>query len=469
MRISSGIESLDIILNGGFLPKRSYLIRGGPGSGKTTFCLHFLIEGVKNNENVLFITFGEPSEKIKENAKAIGLSPEGIVFLDLAPSEEFFVKDQTYDIFSPADVERGPTVKTIVETVEKVKPSRVVIDSVTYLRFLAPDVYQYRKQVLSLIDFLTDRGATVLFTSESGVIPDDDLQFIADGVIDLIMEMIGVDIYRRLSVKKFRGSSFLPGYHLIRIGHGGIRIYPRILPQKIERKHIGEKISTGIKELDEMTNGGINRQTITVISGAAGTGKTTLAMRIAYEAALRGENVTYYAFEEDPAIILSRAKKVGMERIRELVEKSLIKIVFAESLKFAPEEALHITLKDLRERNTKLVIIDSLNGAELALVGAEDKRRPIQAILRNLVANGATVILIDEFEANSRGFTRLGVSYLADNIIVLGHYVKDGVTRKYIRVVKMRLSKFSPEIRDFEITSEGIKIGERVKEVQKLC
>lgn len=185
-KISSGIKGLDYILNGGYFEYNSYLIAGGPGSGKTTVCLHFLEEGDKKGEPCLFITLWEKEEQIRSNASLLGLNLKNLEFLDLSPSAEFFTELESYDIFSPAEVEREPITKAIKSKIEFLKPKRVAIDSMTQFRYLSTDVFQFRKQVLSFLRFLNESGATVLFTAEaSSDAPDDDLRFLADGIIDL--------------------------------------------------------------------------------------------------------------------------------------------------------------------------------------------------------------------------------------------------------------------------------------------
>ena len=147
-RVSTGVAGLDEIINQGFVPQRVYLVRGGPGSGKSTLGLHFLTAGASNGEKVLFITLGEPESQVRKNAQRIGFDLKGVSFLDLAPTPEFFTEAGSYDIFSPDEVERGPTTQKIKEEVERLKPVRVFVDSATQFRYLATDPFQFRKQML---------------------------------------------------------------------------------------------------------------------------------------------------------------------------------------------------------------------------------------------------------------------------------------------------------------------------------
>ncbi|MEM4155188.1 MAG: ATPase domain-containing protein [Archaeoglobaceae archaeon] len=219
MKISSGIEGLDKLMMGGFLKGRAYYIKGESGTGRTTLGLQFLIEGAKKGERVLFITLTESAEYIKENSKNLFLEIEGIDFLDLTPSSEYY--RSAYDIFHPGEVERERIFEEIMRKVEEIKPQRVFIDSISEFRRLVPDAFVHKRQVISFIKFLNSIGATVLFTSETTQeTPDQDLEFIADGIIELKRDENGL----KITVRKTRGSDFISGWHRMEIGEEGIKI-----------------------------------------------------------------------------------------------------------------------------------------------------------------------------------------------------------------------------------------------------
>jgi circadian clock protein KaiC len=156
-RCPTGVTGLDEVLHGGLVPRRAYLARGGPGTGKTTLGLHFLRTGLAVGQRTLLLTLEFNEKQLRTDAAAQGLDLEGVQVLDLSPSREFFAQNRSYDIFSPADVERDPTTRRIVQTVEELRPERVFVDAITTLRYLTPDPFQFRKQALS---FLTlPRGA----------------------------------------------------------------------------------------------------------------------------------------------------------------------------------------------------------------------------------------------------------------------------------------------------------------------
>src|SRR3984893_14591849 len=174
-RLSTGVAVLDEVLRGGLFPHRSYLVRGTAGTGKTTLGLHFLTAGAANGEKSLLITLGTPEARIRLDAETFGFDLTGIQIIDLTPAADFFAKAKTYDIFTPADVERKPIVQTITEQIEKHKPQRVFVDAVTQFRYLSSNPQQFHKETLAFLHYLNDKQSTVLLTSEySDATPDAD-------------------------------------------------------------------------------------------------------------------------------------------------------------------------------------------------------------------------------------------------------------------------------------------------------
>ncbi|ROQ93611.1 ATPase domain-containing protein [Desulfosoma caldarium] len=455
-RLSTGIKGLDEILAGGLLPGRAYLLHGGPGTGKTTLGLHFLVAGAAQGERALFITLEEWETSLRKNAAAVGLDLSGIDFLDISPGPEYFCRVQTYDIFAPAEVEREPLTETITEAVERIHPVRVFIDSLTQFRYLSSDVFQFRKQVLSFLQFLTQQGATVVFTSEySPDHPDDDLQFMADGIIELDCEEGG----RSVSIRKFRGSSFKGGKHSMVLTSRGMAVFPRLIPEEHGREFLAEAISTEIPELDALMHGGVERGTISIITGPSGVGKTTLGILFMKEAARRGERSVMYSFEESLEPLIHRSEAVKIP-VRSMLEKGTLSVVQVEPLRYTSNEFAWMVRREVEEKNARIVMIDSLSGYRLSLRGG-DLVSHLHALCKYLSNMGVTVFLINEVEAITGDFkpTELGISYLADNIVILRYLEMAGELRKAIGVLKKRLSDFEKTLREFEITGSGVKVG----------
>ncbi|HEY9827278.1 MAG TPA: ATPase domain-containing protein [Stenomitos sp.] len=462
-RLPTGISGLNEVLHGGYVPGRAYLVRGGPGTGKTTLGMHFLAAGIANDEPVLFITLAETVDQLGKTAEHLNIDTQSIIFLDLSPTSDFFAQVQTYDIFSPVEVEREPTTQRIVEQIESLKPHRIFIDSMTQFRYLATDTFQFRKQVLSFLRFLTEKGITVLFTSEHSVeTPDDDLQFMSDGVLDLNFN----DDNRTLSVSKFRGSDFRSGNHSFRLTNQGIQLFPKLVPKVLEQELVTETISSGIAEIDELLHGGIERSTITIISGPSGVGKSTLGLQFMKEAAARGERSVIYTFEENKATLLHRAEGVNIA-VHAMQNHGTMSIVQIEPLYYTPDEFANLVRQEVEEQQARIVMIDSVSGYRLSVRG-EDLTPHIHSLCKYLQNRGVAVLLINEVESITGEFqaTEIGISYLADNIIFLRYLEIHSELRRVIGVLKKRMSDFEKTLREFQISRYGIKVGSPLKQLR---
>ncbi len=456
-RILTGIKGLDEIMLGGLITGNSYLLRGGPGTGKTTIGLHFLQEGAKAGGSALFISLEESEDQLRTTAKNLGFDVSGVTFLDLSPDSKFFSEAQSYDIFSSAEVEREPVTQRIVAEVDRIRPKRVFLDPLTQFRYLATDRFQFHRQVLSLFRYLTDMGATVLVTSESNPeTPDYDVQFLVYAIIDLVNEN---DI-RTVSITKYRNSDYLPGSHSYRLTDAGAVIYPKLNPKEYSASFQRAALTTGLAELDKLTGGGIVRGTISMISGPAGIGKTTLGMQAASASAARGEDSVVFTFEEEPEMILSRCDSV-MIPAREQIKKGTLKLLKIEPLLYSADQFALIVRSMVEETAVKFVMIDSISGYNLAMKNERlvDHLHVLCKYMQNM---GVTVLLITELSNVTGEFkvTENGISYLADNVLFLRYLEIQGEMKKAMGVLKQRLSDFEKTLREFEITEKGIVIGQ---------
>ncbi|MBX3065517.1 MAG: recombinase RecA [Anaerolineae bacterium] len=455
-RVSSGISGLDEILHGGFVAEQVYLIRGGPGTGKTTLGMHFLNAAKATDQKTLFINLGETEKQIRWHALRSGIDLSDVAFLDLTPSPEFFTKAQSYNVFSPADVEREPTTQRIISEITALHPNRIFLDAVSHLRYLSAQTFEFRRQIHSFLRFLVEQGSTVLLTSEATEAePDDDLQYMVDGII----ELKNADFRRTLTVTKFRGSDFRSGNHSMRLSGVGMKVFPRILPGE-SHHFVRETISSGVPEVDQLLHGGLERGTISIISGPTGVGKTTLGIQFMKEAASRGEQSVIYIFEEIKDTLLDRSESISLP-VRDMIERGTLKVVQIEPLLYTPDEFAQIVRDDVEKYNSKIVMIDSIAGYRLSLRG-EDLIPHLHALSKYLQNMGVAVLLINEIDQITGDFraTENGVSYIADNLIFLRYIELLGELRRAIGVLKKRLSGFEPFLREFRITSAGITVGE---------
>lgn len=468
-RLTSGARWLDEILHGGYLAERSCLVRGGPGTGKTTLGLLFLAAGVKQGESSLLISLGEPEHQIRQDAAQRGFDLTGVSILDLSPSPSFFAELKDYEIFSPVEVEREPITRKIIEHVERVRPTRVFVDPISQLRYLSHDAFQFRRRVLSFLHFLQEQGATVLFTSEtSETDPDDYIQVVGDGVINLE----NTDAGRSLYVSKFRGSEYQPGRHSLRLTGQGMEVYPRLIPEAHGQPCVLETIPLGIPELDRMLNGGLERGTITIITGPSGVGKTSVGLQFMREASTRGERSVVYSFEEEIEIMLRRTEALRIPA-REMVHQGSLAVAKIEPLRYSADEFARLVRTEVEERGTRIVMIDSMAGYRLSLQG-ENLVEHLHALCKYLQNMGVAVVLINEIENISGEFkvTEHHISYLADNVIFLRymehHSAVDVRLGKAVGVLKKRLSNFDPTVRELTLTDEGIKVGPPLRGISSI-
>ncbi|MDN5872381.1 MAG: AAA family ATPase [Nitrococcus sp.] len=459
-RLSTGVDGLDEILLGGAIQQRSYLIRGGPGWGKTTLGLHFL-SAADAQESVLYIGFQEREQQLRHNAASLGLDVSAITFLSLAPDAQFFTAAQGYDVFSPEDVELQPLVESIIQAIERYNPTRVFVDALTQLRLLSADIFQYRKQMLSFLRYLTQRGATVLFSSESSrELPDDDLQYMADGVINLESGACGA----ALRVSKMRGSGFRGGRHHMRIGAGGLKVFPRMTPPTARLADFAPRPwRTGVKKIDDLLHGGLTASTVSLITGPSGIGKSTLASLFIAEAARQGQRVAVFLFEEELAFFLRRAKDLRVPLEAPLADGRL-SIEQVEPLRYLADEFTMWVRRHVEETGVKMVVLDSVAGFELAVEG-EDVKTRLHALCKTLARQGVMVLLINEIEAMTGEFrvSEKGISYLTDNVIFLRYMETGGCLQKAMGVLKKRLGSFDNRLHTFEIGPEAFKVGEPIQ------
>ena len=336
---ATGSAGLDQILNGGFTPNRLYLIEGDPGAGKTTLALRYLLEGAAHGEAGLYVTLSETKEEINVVAESHGWSLDGIHIVELVASEDSLTPDSQYTMFHPSETELGETTRAVLDAVERVKPRRVVFDSLSELRLLAQNPLRYRRQILALKQFFAGRRCTVLLLDDR-TSDDSDLQVrsIAHGVLTLeqLSPEYGAE-RRRLRVVKLRGKSYRGGYHDFTIVRGGLDVFPRLVAVEHPHAFARETVPSGVKLLDDLVGGGLDRGTSTLILGPAGSGKSSVAAQYAVAAAARGEPVAIFAFDESRATLIARSAGLGID-LRPHIESGVVAVQQVDPAEMSPGE-----------------------------------------------------------------------------------------------------------------------------------
>ena len=451
-RIGIDIPGLESVLHGGVLAHRSYLVSGGPGAGKTTLGLHFLASA--GDGDGLLISLGEAQRNLRRDADSIGLRLDQIEIMDLSPGTD---DAASYDLLEPWEAE-APDIRTLIkERFPDGPPKRVFIDALSQLRQLTPDGYQFRKQVLGLLEYLNRAGSTVLYTAERGSAADEDLRYLGDG----ILELRSGDGGRRLQVLKFRGSGFAEGEHTLKLGGGGMRVFQRLAPGEHSRTFVAEALSSGIPALDTLMGGGLDRGTVTIISGPTGVGKTSLAIQFLREAARRGEDSVVFSFEESLATLRHRCEITGTP-LADMINRGTLRVEEVEPLHYSPDEFAWRVRDEVERKGARMVMLDSLSGFGQSMRG-DDVSTHVHALCRYLTNMGITVLVINEHASIAGGELRVsdhGISYLADTILLLRYMELRGELRKSIGVLKKRTGDFEKTLREFRITGDGLRIGE---------
>ncbi|MDX1550149.1 MAG: ATPase domain-containing protein, partial [Lysobacter spongiicola] len=304
--VSSGIEGLDEILDGGYTPHRLYLLEGVPGSGKTTMAMQFLLEGLRRGETVLYVTLSETRTELTEAAASHGWSLEGMHIHELLPMGNQLDPESQYTMFHPSEVELADTTGRMLEEVERLKPDRVVFDSLAEIRLLAGTLLRFRRQVLALKQYFAGRGTTVLLLDDrQGVEHGLPVHTIVHGSIELdqMRPEYGGD-RRRLRVSKLRGRPFHSGNHDYVITTGGVVVFPRLVAAKFRRDGATERVSSNLPALDALLGGGLDRGTSTLLVGAAGTGMSTPAAHFVRASDDRGERTAMFLYDESERALL---------------------------------------------------------------------------------------------------------------------------------------------------------------------
>jgi circadian clock protein KaiC len=463
---STGIPGLDDILGGGFTPNRLYVVEGVPGSGKTTLAFQFLREGVSRAEPVLYIALSESEEETRAVAVSHGWSLDGICVRELVPTEAMLEPAEQYTMFHPSEVELTEATKRILGEVEELKPTRVVLDSLSEFQLLAGSSLRYRRQMLALKQFFAGRRCTVLLLDDLTMTERNlQVQSIAHGVVRLEQLTPEYGAHRRrLRVLKFRGMDFRGGYHDYTIARGGLEVFPRLVASEHRRPSTLERLGSGLPAFDKLLGGGLEYGTSTLIVGAPGTGKSTLAAKFAAAAGARGEHAALFIFDESEDTLLSRCAALGID-LHKYMEAGLLTVQRIDPAELSPGQFAHTIRGSVERDRAKVLVIDSLNGYLNAMPEERFLIIQLHEILTYLGQQQVVSILVGAHHGliGNQMQAPVDASYLADAIILLRYYEARGEVRQAISVIKKRGGNHERTIRDFNLQDGRINVGEPLR------
>lgn len=470
--VATGIPGLDDVLGGGFTPNRVYLIEGNPGSGKTTLALSWLLEGERLGERGIYVTLSETRDELIAVAKSHGWSLDGIDIFELVAPESELEPDNQTAMFQPSEVELGVTTKAILAEVERIKPRRVVLDSLSEMRLLAQNPLRYRRQILALKQYFIGRECTVFLLDDlTSEMEDLQLQSIAHGVVTLeqLSPEYGAE-RRRLRITKLRGQKYRGGYHDFIIQKGGLDVFPRLIAGEHAHGQQQGLLKAENIELDTLLGGGLQYGTSAVLLGPAGSGKSTLAVQYARAAASRGERAAIFAFDERIETLVERMAGLGMDISRHLASGH-ITIHAIDTAELSPGEFAHHVRRAVEGEDggpgVKVIVIDSLNGYLNAMPEERFLTAQLHELLTYLGHKGVvTFLIVAQHGLVGHMESPIDTTYLADTVVLFRYFEAVGEVRQAISVLKKRSGKHERTIRELTLGDQGITIGKPLKDFQ---
>jgi circadian clock protein KaiC len=465
--LPTGVEGLDDILGGGYAETHIHLVEGQPGTGKTTLALQFLRDGNARGQRGLYITLSESRNELLAAAATHGWSLDGIDIYEFVPPELSLDPAQEQSVIYTADLELGETVRAVMAELERVRPARVVFDSLADIRLLAQSGLRYRRQVMALKHYLSRNGATALLLDDLTEYQDNlALHSIAHGVIRLeqVAPPVGAE-RRRLRVYKMRGREFRGGYHDFVIRKGGIHLFPRLVAaEHREQRPIGPVLASKVPELDALIGGGLDRGTGTLLLGPSGAGKSSLALQFVTAALAQGEKVLMIGFDEVRHVLLRRAAGMGMDLAPHL-RTGLLALAQVDPAEFPPGEIVSLVRHHVERAGASVVVLDSLNGYQSAMLDEAFLVLQIHELLSYLNQHGVvTLMVLAQHGLVGPMQTSVDLTYVSDTVLLLRFFEAGGQIRRAISVMKKRTGGHETTIREYRIDGRGIRVGEPLQD-----
>jgi circadian clock protein KaiC len=461
----TGIDGLDEMTDGGLPRGRTTLLVGGPGSGKTILALQFLVHGVQTcKEPGIFVAFEETPKRVVANAEGFGwhlgeLQRKSLFFLDAQPLQ---------DLVQAGNFDLGGLLAVLEAKISALHARRIVFDALDIVLALLPDAAAIRREMYRLHSWLLAHELTGIITLKS---EGDDvssvrepfgfMQFMVDCAVILNHSVVLGISQRNMRVQKYRGSSFQENEAPFLIGKSGFDVAVARTLGSVDAKVSNERVSSGVKRLDTMLGGGYYRASSVLITGFAGTAKTTLSGAFAEAACRRGERTVFISFDSDANEVIRNLASVGIQ-LERYVKSGRLQMVSARTIVGSAETYL-VRIKTLvQEHRARCLVIDPVSA--LSKAGNELTANSVaERLIDWSKARGATLVctrLLDETSNQLEGGSPLQVLTLADTWIHLNYLVQAGERNRGLSIIKSRGTAHSNQVRELILSSGGVTLAD---------
>ena len=451
----TGIGGLDEITRGGLPQGRATLVTGGTGSGKTLLGVQFLVAGAREyGEPGVLVTFEESAEKVSANVASLGFDLDGLQQDGLLVVHAFRVDPS--EVVETGEFDLGPLFLLLGDTIERIGAKRVVLDTIELLFAAFQDRVTVRAELSRLFRWLEDRAVTAIVTGErgdTGLTRQGIEEYVSDCVIVLDHRIHDEISTRRLRVVKYRGSAHETNEYPFLISARGFAVLP-ITSVALDYGAPEERISTGVARLDHMLAGGLFRGSTVLVSGTAGTGKTTLGAHLIDSACTRGERTLLVLFEESPDQVIRNMRSVGLD-LRRWAEAGLLRIWAARPTAFGLETHLAILARLIEEFAPSAAVLDGIASLTHGSSGPEVSSMVARQI-DLLKARGITAMVTTLASGDER--STVGISSLVDTWLMLRNVESNGERNRLLFVRKSRGSAHSNQVREFVLTDHGAEL-----------
>jgi circadian clock protein KaiC len=458
----TGISGLDQITGGGLPRGRVTLVAGSAGAGKTLLGLSFLVAGARDyGEPGVLMTFEESADKVAANVRSLGFDIDELQRQGLLVVRAFQVDPS--EIIVSGEFNFEPIFAILADAIHQVGAKRVVLDTIEVIFGAFGDDAIVRSELIRLVRWLDDRGVTVILTGERGDSGGNSLtrhgieEYVTDCVIVLDHRVTAEISTRRLRVVKYRGSAHGTNEYPFLISARGFTVLP-ITSLALDYAASDERVSTGIGRLDHMLGGGMFRGSTLMVSGTAGTGKTSLGAHVVNSACERGEQALMVLLEESPEQMLRNMRSLGLD-LRPWVEKGLLRIWAARPSSTGLETHLAILAELIEEKTPSVAVIDGIASMSNGVLTPEVTSilaRKIDLFKSRGITNVVTALA--QGEEASTVTVSVTVSAMVDTWLQLRNTEANGERNRLLFVLKSRGTAHSNQVREFVLTDHGVEL-----------